>query len=252
MDGSRLEGKVAVVTGGGRGIGRGIAERLARAGADLVVAGRDRSALDGARRAIEALDRRCATIEADVRDPEAGRRIADRALAAYGRLDILINNAGINHRTPALDVTAAEWDEVMAINLKAVFFCSQAAARVMLGGGGGAIVNLASTMSLVALPNRATYCASKGGVASLTKQLAIEWATRGIRVNAVAPTFVETDMTSEVLRHPESRSQVLGRIPLGRVLEIDEVARAVHFLASPASSGITGVVLPVDGGYLAQ
>ena len=252
MDEIRLDGKVAVVTGGGRGIGRGIAERFARAGADLVIVGRGADALDAAHAAIERLGRRCVAVTADVRDPGAGVRIADRAVSAYGRLDILVNNAGINHRTPALDVTEAEWDEVVDTNLKAVFFCAQAAARVMLAAGGGSIVNVGSTMSFVALPNRATYCASKGGVATLTKQLAMEWAPRGVRVNAVAPTFVETDMTTEVLQNPAARAQVLGRIPLGRVLDIDEVARTVLYLASPAASGITGVVLPVDGGYLAH
>jgi 2-deoxy-D-gluconate 3-dehydrogenase len=252
MDEIRLDGSVAVVTGGGRGIGRGIAERLAGAGADLVIAGRNAEALDAAQSAIERLGRRCVAVPADVRDAQAGRRIVDRAVSSFGRLDILINNAGINHRTAALDVTEAEWDEVLDTNLKAVFFCAQAAARVMLPAGRGAIVNLASTMSFVALPNRATYCASKGAVATLTKQLAMEWAPRGVRVNAVAPTFVETGMTAEVLHDPAARALVIGRIPLGRVVDIDEVARAVLFLASPASSAITGAILPVDGGYLAH
>jgi NAD(P)-dependent dehydrogenase (short-subunit alcohol dehydrogenase family) len=252
MDEIRLDGMSALVTGGGRGIGRGIAERLARAGADLVLAGRDPEALEQARRAIEALDRRCLTVVADVRDAGACARMVDRAAAARGRLDILVNNAGINHRAPALDVTEAQWDDIVDTNLKGVFFSAQAAARVMLAAGGGSIVNLASTMSFVALPNRACYCASKGGVATLTKQLAVEWAPRGVRVNAVAPTFVETDMTAEVLRDPAWRAQIHSRIPLGRVLNVDEVARAVLFLASPASSAITGVVLPVDGGYLAH
>jgi 2-deoxy-D-gluconate 3-dehydrogenase len=252
MDEIRLDGSVAVVTGGGRGIGRGIAERLAGAGADLVIAGRNAEALDAAQHAIERLGRRCVAVPADVRDAQAGRRIVDRAVSSFGRLDILINNAGINHRTAALDVTEAEWDEVLDTNLKAVFFCAQAAARVMLPAGRGAIVNLASTMSFVALPNRATYCASKGAVATLTKQLAMEWAPRGVRVNAVAPTFVETGMTAEVLHDPAARALVIGRIPLGRVVDIDEVARTVLFLASPASSAITGAILPVDGGYLAH
>jgi NAD(P)-dependent dehydrogenase (short-subunit alcohol dehydrogenase family) len=252
MDEFRLEGKVALVTGAGRGLGRGIATRLARAGADVAVTARTVKSLEDVRREIEALGRRCLPIEADVRDIGEIRAMVGRVAQGLGRLDVLVNNAGINIRTPAFEVTDEEWDNVLDTNLKGLFFCSQAAARVMVLTGGGAIVNLASTMSFVALPKRATYCASKGGVALLTKQLALEWVQHHIRVNAVAPTFVETDMTREVLKHPEEGAQVLSRIPIGRAVEVQEVAATVLFLVSAASSAITGVILPVDGGYLAQ
>ncbi len=252
MEEFRLDGKVAVVTGAGRGIGRGIAVRLAQGGADVAVTARRVAALDGVRREIEAAGRRCLPVELDVREVRGIASMADRVASALGRLDVLVNNAGINLRTSALEVTEDEWDAVLETNLKGLFFCSQAAARVMMGAGGGAIVNLASTMGVVALPNRATYCSSKGGVALLTKQLALEWAPHHIRVNAVAPTFVDTDMTAEVLKEPASRAAVLARIPIGRPVDIAEVARAVLYLASPAASAVTGVVLPVDGGYLAQ
>jgi len=251
LDKFRLDDKVALVTGAAAGLGAAIAVALAEAGAHVVVHGNTR-APEATGDLIKRLGRRTLAVRGDLGDKATPAQLIAQALDEFGRLDILINNAGINHRTPALDVTEAEWDEVVDINLKAVFFCAQAAARVMLAAGGGSIVNLGSTMSFVALPNRATYCASKGGVATLTKQLAIEWAPRGVRVNAVAPTFDETDMTNEVLQNPAARAQIIGRIPLGRVLDIDEVARTVLYLASPAASGITGVVLPVDGGYLAH
>jgi len=252
MDAFRLDGKVAAVTGAGRGLGRGIAVCLAAAGADLVVTGRRLAALDGVRREIEAAGRRCVPLELDVRDLRTIDAMAERVASEFGRLDVLVNNAGMNIRTSALEVTEDEWDTVLDTNLKGVFFCSQAAGRLMLRAGGGAIVNLASTMGVVALENRATYCSSKGGVVLLTKQLALEWAPRHIRVNAVAPTFVETDMTAEVLRDPVAGPKALSRIPIGRAVDVAEVARAVLYLASPAASAVTGVVLPVDGGYLAQ
>jgi 2-deoxy-D-gluconate 3-dehydrogenase len=172
--------------------------------------------------------------------------------STFGRINILVNNAGINIPRPVLDVTEEEWDAVLNTNLKGLFFCSQAVGRVMLREGGGSIVNVASTMGLVAMPDRAAYCSSKGGVIQVTKVMALAWATEGIRVNAIAPTFVVTDMTSAMLEEPEVMENVMKMIPMRRVGEVGEIAQAVVFLASPASSFVTGVVLPVDGGYLAK
>jgi NAD(P)-dependent dehydrogenase (short-subunit alcohol dehydrogenase family) len=248
----RLDGKVAIVTGSSTGLGSGIAQHLAEAGADVVVTSRTQDSLGAVTGVVEAAGRRCLPVELDVVDLRSIEAMVVRTKRTFGRLDILVNNAGINIRGPALDVTEGQWDAVVDTNLKGVFFCSQAVAREMIPQGSGSIINLASTMGVVALENRATYCASKGGVVLLTKQLAVEWAPHGIRVNAVAPTFVLTNMTSGVLADPAVRARVLDRIPMGRIGEIDEVANAVVFLASPASSFVTGAILPVEGGYLAR
>ena len=248
----RLDGKVALVTGSSRGLGHGIALHLAHAGADLVVTARRLSTLGAVLNAVEASGRRCLALELDVRDVRSIDAAVTRVRSEFGRIDVLVNNAGINIRGPALDVTEDQWDTVLDTNLKGLFFCCQAVGRHMISLGGGSIINIASTMGLVALENRASYCSSKGGVVLLTKALALEWARHGVRVNAVAPTFVLTDMTVAVLSEPASKANVLAKIPMGRVGEVDEVSKAVLFLASPASSFTTGVVLPVEGGYLAQ
>jgi 2-deoxy-D-gluconate 3-dehydrogenase len=201
---------------------------------------------------VRASGRRCLALELDVQDVPSIEAAVTRARSEFGRIDVLVNNAGINIRSPAMDVTEDEWDAVLDTNLKGLFFCCQAVGREMVSSGGGSIVNVASTMGLVALENRASYCSSKGGVVLLTRALAVEWAPHGIRVNAVAPTFVPTDMTVAVLSDPASKAKVLAKIPMGRVGQVEEVSNAVVFLASPASSFTTGVVLPVEGGYLAQ
>jgi len=170
----------------------------------------------------------------------------------FGRLDVLVNNAGLGENHDALDVTEADWDRLMAVNLKGLFFCCQAAARVMLPRGYGRIVNLSSQAGLVGIPRHAVYSASKGGVNQLTRVLALEWSARGVTVNAVAPTFIETPGTRERLAEPAFRASVLERIPAGRVGTIDDVAAAVLYLASPAAGLVTGSVLAVDGGWTAQ
>lgn len=172
--------------------------------------------------------------------------------ATLGRLDVLVNNAGLGANHPAIDVTEVEWDEMTAVNLKGLFFCCQAAGRIMLEQGHGLIINISSQASVVGIRDHAVYCASKGGVNQLTRLLALEWSAARVTVNAVAPTFIYTPGTAERLDDPAYREEVLTRLPIGRVGTITDVAAAVIYLASKAGALVTGTVLMVDGGWTAQ
>jgi NAD(P)-dependent dehydrogenase (short-subunit alcohol dehydrogenase family) len=242
-----LRNKVALVTGASRGIGFGLARSLAAAGARVAVAARTEAELRPLAEEIGGL-----ALRLDVRDVASIQAAMDRVVRELGSLDILVNNAGLGANHPALDVTEADWDELMAVNLKGLFFCCQAAGRHMLARGYGRIVNMSSQASLVGIVDHAVYCASKGGVNQLTRVLALEWSARGVTVNAVAPTFIYTPGTKERLDQPEYLKNVLARIPAGRVGSIDDVAGAVIYLASEAAGLVTGTVLPVDGGWTAQ
>ena len=224
-----LNGKTAVVTGGAKGIGAATARILQESGA-----------------AVEVLDLETGC---DITKEEAVRKAFDR----IGTLDILVNNAGRAVRRSAIEVKKEDWDAVIELNLTALFLCSRAAHPYMKRRGGGAIVNLASIMGLSGgiYPN-ASYQASKGGVVNLTRALALEWAADNIRVNAVAPTYVRTDLTTPIFSNPEVLKTVMGHTPLGRLPEPDDIAAAILFLASDAARCITGVTLPVDSGYLAR
>jgi NAD(P)-dependent dehydrogenase (short-subunit alcohol dehydrogenase family) len=229
MDLFRLDGKVAVVTGGAKGIGAATAQLFQGAGANVHV-------LD--------IEGGCdVTDEGEVRS----------ALEKIGGIDILVNNAGRAIRKPAVELSAKEWNDVIALNLTAVFACSRIAHPHMKKRGGGSIVNLASIMGLSGgiFPN-ASYQASKGGVVNLTRALALEWAKDNIRVNAVAPTFVRTDFTVPIFSNPEVLKTVMAHNPLGRLPEPEEIAAAILYLCSPAAKSVTGIVLPVDSGYLAR
>jgi NAD(P)-dependent dehydrogenase (short-subunit alcohol dehydrogenase family) len=242
-----LANKVALVTGASRGIGFGVAEALARAGAKVAVGARTQSELRPLAESIGGL-----AVPLDVTRVASIQSAVDQVVRELGGIDILVNNAGLGANHPALDVTEADWDELMAVNLKGLFFCCQAAARHMLVKGYGRIVNMSSQASLVGIRDHAVYCASKGGVNQLTRVLALEWSARGVTVNAVAPTFIYTPGTKERLDQPEYLQNVVSRIPAGRVGTIDDVAGAVIYLASEAAGLVTGTVLPVDGGWTAQ
>jgi NAD(P)-dependent dehydrogenase (short-subunit alcohol dehydrogenase family) len=248
----RVDGKVALVTGASSGLGYTCAVALAEAGADVAVASRSLDRLQEVCRAIEERGRRAFPIAVDVRDVGQIRAMAERVHSVFGRIDILVNSAGLNIPQPALEVTEENWDTILDTNAKGLFFTCQAVGRYMVVQRYGRIVNLGSTLGLVGMADRAAYCASKGAVTQLTKVLAIEWAPYNVTVNAVAPTFVETPLTRPYFeRIPGFREEVLRRIPLGRLGLPEEVAAAVVFLASDAAGMITGVTLPVDGGWTA-
>ncbi len=248
----RLDGQVAVVTGAGRGIGRGVAVLLARAGASVVVAGRDLGVLQTLVAEITGEGGVAWPQYLDVTDLENIGSAMNSAREQFGALDILVNNAGLGANHRAEDVTEADWDTMMDVNLKGLFFCCQAAGRIMLDQGRGRIVNLSSQAGVVGIRDHAVYSASKGGVNMLTKVLALEWSARGVNVNAVAPTFIHTPGTAERLDQPEYLEGVLARIPASRVGTITDVAGAVIYLASAASNMVTGHILLVDGGWTAQ
>ncbi len=244
---SGLDGAVALVTGASRGLGAGIAEGLREAGATVLGTSRDQ---DSAERVAKRLG--SVPVVMDVADVSSVRAGIERAASEFGRLDILVNNAGQNIPQGVFDVDEASWDSVMDTNLKGAFFASQAAARHMVERGeGGRIINIGSQAGVVGIEERSAYGTSKGGVVTLTKVLAIELAAYGITVNTVAPTFVDTELTRSTLENPEWRERILSRIPLGRIAEVEDVAAAVVYLASPAGAMVTGHTLLVDGGWTA-
>lgn len=248
----RLTNQVALVTGASKGIGWGVALALAAAGARVAVAARSAAELGQLTEAIQAAGGEAAAMALDVRDVAQIETVFAAVQATFGRLDIVVNNAGLGANHPALDVTEADWDQMMDVNLKGLFFCCQAAGRIMLPQGAGRIINMSSQASVVGIRDHAVYCASKGGVNQLTRVLALEWSALGVTVNAVAPTFIYTPGTAERLDRPAYRQEVEARIPIGRVGTIADVAGAVIYLASPAAAMVTGTVLMVDGGWTAQ
>ncbi|MCH7656480.1 MAG: SDR family oxidoreductase [Chloroflexi bacterium] len=245
----RLDGSVAVVTGGSQGIGRAVCLALAEAGAAVAVTNvRGKSAdVDALCAEIAAGGGTAKGYELDVTDTPSIPAVMDRIAAELGGPDILVNNAGVRSEKASVDLTEAEWDAVLSVNLKGTFFCAQAAARHMIERGAGRIINVASQLAVAAQPERAAYVASKGGVVALTRVLALEWVSKGITVNAIGPGPTETPMTAG----RGTAQPSLGRSPLGRRLQPEEVAGAVVFLASPAAGAVNGTLLLVDGGWAA-
>jgi NAD(P)-dependent dehydrogenase (short-subunit alcohol dehydrogenase family) len=242
-----LAGKVVLVTGASYGIGQGLAQSLAGAGAVVAVAARSRDPLEALAREIGGL-----AVPMDVSDVASIRAGVDSVVKQYGHIDVLVNNAGLGDNKAAVDVTEADWDRMYTVNARGLFFCCQAAARHMLLRRSGRIVNMSSQAGLVGIRGHAVYSSTKGAVNLLTKVLALEWSADGVTVNAVAPTFTYTPGTRERLDDPTFRAGVLSRIPAGRVGTIEDIAGAVIYLASPAASLVTGTVLVVDGGWTAQ
>ncbi|MDA8251810.1 MAG: glucose 1-dehydrogenase [Rhodospirillales bacterium] len=251
--GFRLDGQVCLITGGARGIGRAVGFAAARSGARVHLLDRDGDAAAATAADIMAEGGSAVAHTLDVTDEAALVATFDAIAAREGRIDALVNNAGMAMRRPSIDLPRAEWDRVVELNLTAVFLCARTAARHMLAGGAGAIVNLASIMGLSGgglYPN-ISYQATKGAVVNLTRALAVEWAP-GIRVNAVAPTWVRTDFIAPLLAQPDLIARIEATMPMRRLAEAEEVAAAVLFLLSPAAAMVTGHTLPVDGGFLAQ
>ena len=252
LDNFKLNGKVALVTGAAQGLGQGYAFALAEAGADI--AALDISDVAQTGKTIAALGRRFMPIKCNLREASVDdlNKIVSDVVAQLGRLDILVNNAGIIRRAPALEFSEKDWDDVLQINLKAAFFLSQAAARVMVKQGGGKIINIASMLSFQGGIIVPSYTSSKSAVAGLTRALANEWAKHNINVNAIAPGYMATDNTAALRADPARNQAILDRIPAGRWGTPDDLKGSVVFLASDASNYMQGAVVPVDGGWLAR
>lgn len=256
MDSSKdlfsLNGKVSIVTGGGRGLGHGIARALAGAGSDLVIVSRSRHELDHASREImEETKRKVLPLPLDLAREGKIERLVKTALKEFGKIDVLVNNAGTTVRKPFLEITEKEFNDVVGLNLRAVFFLTQAVVREMIKQKRGKIINIASLGSQIGLRNISAYTATKGAIASLTRTLALELAYQSINVNAIAPGYFRTQLTEALFRDEEGYRWVLSRIPLGRPGIPEDLAGATVFLASSASDYVTGQILFVDGGWIA-
>jgi NAD(P)-dependent dehydrogenase (short-subunit alcohol dehydrogenase family) len=247
-----LVGQVVLVTASARGLGRACALACAKAGADVALGLRKKDSGKTLAGEIEAMGRKALTLQMDMEKLDEIRSAIAEAHKHFGKIDVLVNNAGVSPESPAKDVPEADFDYMVRVNLKGTFFASQAVGRLMIERGYGRIVNMSSQAGVIALPGEPIYCMTKAAINHLTRCLAVEWGPHGINVNAVAPTFIETDGTRAALSSPNFERDILSNIALGRVGQPMEVAGAVVFLASPAASMITGATLLVDGGWSAK
>ena len=244
-----LNGKVAMVTGSTRGLGEVAAKALAKAGADVAVCGRNQSDLKRVSSDIRDMGKNSEGFVLDVLSKAKVQEALDLILAHFGKVDILVNNAGVNHRVPVVEYPEEKWDFVINTNLKGYFLVSQAVAPQMIERGYGKIINMSSILGTVALPNQLAYAASKGGVNQMSKIMALEWAKKGVRVNAIGPTYFETDLVAQIRNDPERFKFINERTPMGRWGYLPELEGVVIFLAAPASDFITGQVIYIDGGW---
>jgi len=248
----KVPGKIALVTGAARGIGRACALALAEAGADIALGLKNIQSDSGLVKKIEAMGRKVLPLQMDVSRMDEIKAAVEKAADHFGRIDILINNAGIAPENNIENVTEADFDYTLSVNLKGTFFTSQQAGLLMIRQQYGRIINISSQAGFIALPTESVYCMTKAGISHLTKCFAVEWAKYNITVNAVAPTFIYTPGTEEYLANEETKKMVLSKIVLGRIGDPKDVANAVLFLASPAASLITGTTLMIDGGWTAS
>ena len=253
LDVFKLDGRVALITGGNRGLGLAMAKALAEAGADVVVTSRQlEKAQQSAGAIAAATGRRTLGLAVDVTEAQQVEAMVQSIIQAFGRVDILINNAGINIRKPIEEFDEESWDLVQATNLKAPFLCSRAVARYMKEQRSGRVINVASMLGLVALPERSAYCSSKGGLIQLTKVLALEWAAYNITVNALCPGPLATELNAPVMNNPQANQFFLNHIALGRWGQPEELGGVIVFLASDASKFMTGATVVVDGGWTVE
>lgn len=247
-----LDNKVSLITGSSRGIGKGIAMALAQAGSDLVISARNKEKLNRLRKEIvKSTRRKVVCIQADMSKDQDIDKLVRKAAREFGKIDVLVNNAGTNIRGPSEDFSVKDWDRVMRINLRAVFLLSQKVAKIMIDKGGGKIINISSLTSEITRPGIAAYTTSKGGIRQLTKSLAVEWAKHNINMNAIGPGYIRTDLTKKIQNDKKLNAWVMSRVAIKRWGEPSDLMGIVVFLASEASSYITGQAIYVDGGWLA-
>jgi NAD(P)-dependent dehydrogenase (short-subunit alcohol dehydrogenase family) len=244
-----LKDKVMVITGGTNGIGRGLVDYFIDQGVKVAATGSRVETVEALQADLKKTGKNASVYELDITNVPSIKEVFSNIVGDFGHIDILVNNAGKGHPVPAIDVTQEEWDSLMNLNLRGSFFCAQAAAKYMLPRKYGRIINMSSQISLVANQDEVVYCASKGGMNQMTKVLAVEWGKEGVVVSAVAPTFTYTPGTAERLDTPSFRDTVLARIPRGRLGTVNDIAWAVHYLASEAGDLANGSVLVIDGGW---